>query len=239
MRNYKKKIAALVIAAISPLSSFAENELQSEQAPSPDTNVAGNSASTKSNDSSVTAPVTEMINTKAVNNGDAPITVAGPLKVAERPFYHGSGLFALGGAIGGLIASQVYKDEPERIAAYVSQEKIDIAAIIKAEFEQQINAKPEFMATFKAKAPANFEMFILYGITSVPFKAYRPYLSVHVKLVDPTGAIKWKNRDYVGGHGDAPSIPYEDFYKSPEVFLSEFSVAAHEVVALLLKDFHL
>ena len=157
--------------------------------------------------------------------------------VGKRPFYHGSGLFALGGALGGLIASSVYKDEPDRIAAYVLQEKIDLGKLVSSEFERQLLARPAAKEKFSGLQGGRFTMTILYGITSVPFSEYRPYLSIHMTAKDAAGAQKWKDREYVGGHGDAKAIPYPDFFKGAEVFTHEFEDAAKEVVTLLLNDF--
>lgn len=163
--------------------------------------------------------------------------VVGEVSVVDRPFYHGSGLFALGGALGGLMAASVWKDEPERIAGFVKQENIDIGEIVKTEFERQFEQSAQAKTVFERKGPGAFSMRVLYGITSVPFSDYRPYLSVTVRFVDASGAEKWKHRDYVGGHGNAKSIPYPDFFKSAKDFTGEFEVAANELVTLLIKDF--
>ena len=157
--------------------------------------------------------------------------------VSKHPYYHGSGLFALGGALGGLMAAAAYKDEPDRIAAFVEQEHIDVGRMVSAEFERQLQATPAAKEKFSALKDVKFTMAILYGITSVPFSDYRPYLSVHMTSRDAAGAQQWKDREWVGGHGDAKSIPYPDFLKSAQVFTSEFEVAAKEVVALLIKDY--
>jgi hypothetical protein len=84
--------------------------------------------------------------------------------------------------------------------------------------------------------PATFQMVIFFGITSVPFSDYRPYLSIRMKLVDANGVEKWADREYVGGFGKAKVLPYLDFFKSREIFISEFESAANEVVTLLLRN---
>ena len=168
---------------------------------------------------------------------DAQASVVDSVKVSERPFYHGPGIFAVAGLVGGLIAAHAGKDEPDRIAGFVKREGIDIGAIVKAEVERQVAQKPELKLAYEKKGPAKFQIQILYGITSVPFSEYRPYLAVRMKLVDAGGVEKWAGRNYVGGHGKAPSIPYSDFYKSAKVFVDEFEVAASEVVSLIFNDF--
>jgi len=142
----------------------------------------------------------------------------------------------MGGAIGGLLAAGVYKDEPERIAAFVKQERIDIPGIVTAEFERQLEQNSAAKQALQQKGPGKFQMRILYGITSVPFSDYRPYLSIRMSFIDDMGTEKWKDREYVGGHGNAKAIPYPDFLKSADIFKGEFEVAANEVTALLLKN---
>jgi hypothetical protein len=164
-------------------------------------------------------------------------SVVSDVSVVPRPFYHGSGLFALGGALGGMVAAGAWKDEPDRIAGFVKQENINIGEIVKTEFERQFEQSAQAKKVFEGKGPGSFTMRVLYGITSVPFSDYRPYLSVTLRFVDATGAEKWKRRDYVGGHGNAKSIPYPDFFKSAEDFTSEFEAAANELVTLLINDF--
>lgn len=157
------------------------------------------------------------------------------ITVEDRPFLHGTGLFALGGAVGGLIASQAWKDEPDRIAAYVRQENIDIGAIVRSEFERQAS-RPDLAAAVKAAGRARFRITVKYGISSSPFSEYKPYLNIHAQLVDAQGNVKWKDGDYMGGRGMAKAIPYPDFFKSAQVFRSEFEVAAREVTTLVLKS---
>jgi hypothetical protein len=167
------------------------------------------------------------------------IKLNSPVEIVGRPYYHGSGLYAFGGLAGGIIASHTWKDEPERIAAFVQQEKIDIAAIVKEAFEKQLNAKPEFLETYKAFGPSEFKLRVVYGIASVPFsEGYRPYLSIRARLVDLSGNVKWEFREYMGKNGKANAIPYPDFFKSDKVFQEEFEVVAEEVVSLLLGGFH-
>lgn len=163
------------------------------------------------------------------------ITISEPIEITDPPFYYGGGFSAFG-AIGGLIGSQVYKNEPTRIAAYVKQENIKIDLLLKNEFERQFNGYSPAVAAFK-KNQGQFKLIVLYGITSVPFSKYRPYLSVRAQFTDATGKILWKDREWVGANGKANCIPYPDFFKSAKDFQAEFEVAANEVVLLLLSDF--
>ncbi len=163
------------------------------------------------------------------------ITLSDPVEITDPPFYYGGGFSAFG-AIGGLIGSQVYKDEPTRIAAYVKQENIRIDLLLKSEFERQFNGYSPAVVAFK-KNQAKFKLIVLYGITSVPFSKYRPYLSVRAQFLDSTGKVLWKDREWVGANGKANCIPYPDFFKSAKDFQTEFEVAAKEVVLLLLSDF--
>lgn len=167
------------------------------------------------------------------------IKITGPITVADRPFFHGSGFFALGGLVGGLIATQAYKDEPERIAAFVREEKIPIAEMVRTQFERQLSEMPGAVEHLQSFGSASFRVFVFYGITSVPLTdGYRPYMVLRLELVDPDGKILWKAHDYEGGHGAAAAIPYADFYKSAQVFTEEFQVCTSEVVALVVKQFH-
>ncbi len=164
------------------------------------------------------------------------ITLSEPIEITDPPFYYGGGFSAFG-AIGGLIGSQVYKDEPARIAAYVKQENIAMDSIIKVEFERQFSEYGGAVIAFKKNSPAKFKIILTYGITSVPFSKYRPYVSVRAQFIDATGKVLWKDREWVGANGKANCIPYPDFFKSAKDFQSEFEVAAKEVVLLLLSDF--
>ena len=163
------------------------------------------------------------------------ITISEPIERTDPPFYYGGG-FSSFGAIGGLIGSQVYKNEPTRIAAYVKQENIKIDLLLKNEFERQFNGYSPAVVAFK-KNQGQFKLTVLYGITSVPFSKYRPYISVRAQFTDSIGKILWKDREWVGANGKANCIPYPDFFKSAKDFQAEFEVAANEVVLLLLSDF--
>lgn len=183
---------------------------------------------------SAPAATTASVDAPAPEDGTS---VVGSVQVGSTPFFHGSGVFGLGGALGGILASGAYKDEPARIAAYARQENIDIAAIVKGEFERQFGQSAKAQARFRKDGATPLDMAILYGITSVPFGDYRPYLSVRMHRKDANGAETWTDREYVGGQGDAKAIPYTDFYKSPAIFADEFQQAAKEVVALLVRNF--
>ncbi|MBV8635907.1 MAG: hypothetical protein JO002_15535 [Burkholderiaceae bacterium] len=156
---------------------------------------------------------------------------------AEQPVFIGKSPFMALGAVGGLIAGASYKTESEHISLYVKQENIDIFEIFRSEFDKQFAENPSALRKYKAAATKGFTVKILYGICSVPFKDYRPYLSIRMTLTDEGGKEIWNDREYVAGHGDAPTIPLDDFYKSADVFTAEFTAASKEVSALLLKDF--
>ena len=158
------------------------------------------------------------------------------IRIRVPPYYHGSPLFALGGGIGGAIGAVVGRNEPARIAQFVSREAIDFPAMLSTEFERQLRNDPVARLAYEKKGPATFQMVIFFGITSVPFSDYRPYLSIRMKLVDANGVEKWADREYVGGFGKAKVLPYLDFFKSREIFISEFESAANEVVTLLLRN---
>lgn len=181
------------------------------------------------------------LNTAVTLAAQAPgrqIHLTEPVVVQERPFFHGSSYFAAGGLVGGLVSAAISKDEPERIASFVRQKNIHFDELVRAEFERQINANGHYITTYHTFGPASFRLNAVYGITSVPFSAYRPYFSINAELVDANGVIKWKNRDYIGARGKAAVIPYEKFLESEDVFRSEFNTVIEEVVGLILKDFH-
>jgi hypothetical protein len=156
--------------------------------------------------------------------------------VRMPPYFHGSALFALGGGIGAAIGAVVGRNEPARIAEFVNREAIDFPAMLRTEFERQLRNDPVARLAYEKKGPATFQMAIVFGITSVPFSDYRPYLSIRMKLVDANGVEKWADREYVGGFGKAKVLPYLDFFKSRQIFISEFESAANEVVTLLLRN---
>ena len=164
-------------------------------------------------------------------------TLTEPVVIQPRPFFYGSSLLAAGGLVGGLVSAAVSRDEPDRIAKFVREQEIHFDALVKVEFERQMNARAAFIEIYQAYAPAKFQLSAVYGITSVPFSDYRPYFSIDAELIDARGNVRWKNRDYIGARGKAVVMPYADFLVSKAVFLSEFDTAIAEVVGLILKDF--
>lgn len=156
--------------------------------------------------------------------------------VNPNPFFHGANPLAAMGLVGALLASPGIKDESDRIAAYVKQEKIDVGAIVSNEFSQQFYGDRVLRQAFRKLPDARFTMEILYGITNVPFGRYRPYLSVRMKLFDAKGDQQWKDREYVGQGGKAESIKYEDYFTSPATFTRQLQAAASETTELLLED---
>jgi hypothetical protein len=156
------------------------------------------------------------------------------IRIRVPPYYHGSPLFALGGGIGGAIGAVVGRNEPARIAQFVSREAIDFPAMLRTEFERQLRNDPVARLAFEKKGPATFEMIIFYGITSVPFSDYRPYLSEWTLLMPMVS----KN----GPIGNTLAVlekqisPISIFFKSRQIFISEFESAANEVVTLLLRN---
>jgi hypothetical protein len=178
-------------------------------------------------------------NDALLNIGD--VTINESVRVVMPPYYHGSeqSLGAvLGGGIGGAVAANATKGEPARIAAYVEQQGIDIGALVRTEFERQLKLKPGMADHIQPDAPSKFSLSIKYGISKIGLSGYKPYLVLEAKLVAADGSEVWKQKDYVGGlNSSTPSLKYEDYFTSPEIFKSAFIAAAKEVVTLVLKKF--
>jgi hypothetical protein len=176
--------------------------------------------------------------TEAIANiGD--ISIAPEVRILMPPFYHGSEQAVgavLGGGLGGAVAGAATSEERTRIANYVRDENIDIGAMVRSEFERQLLARPEFASRIKSDAPSRFVLSARYGLSKIGFGGYKPYLSIHVMLIDANRVEVWKRHDYIGGlNSSTPALKYDDYFSSPETFKSAFTAAAKEVVALVLK----
>ena len=186
---------------------------------------------------------TKKIDLSEQNKANIPeFSLSRKVAIANAPTYHGTEN-AVGGAIGGVIgalaASTVTQSEPAKITKYLDDQKIDIKTIVKAEFEHQLRETPRFSGKLKEDAKAQIQLYIyIYGLIVNPLGAnYKPWLAVTATFIDASGSVVWEQSEWVANANDTtPGYSYDDYFKSPDAFKAAFSVAAKEVVKLLIEE---
>jgi hypothetical protein len=168
------------------------------------------------------------------------VSVAPEVKLPAAASYHGpEGAWgaALGGAVGALIAQGAVK-APAQITAYLSQENIDVGAIVRTQFLKGLQADPRFGSKLGESGDAHFELEVfLYGLVSNgPFSGqFRPWLGIQAKLVEPSGKTIWHDKDHVFLNDAFPLAPYRAYFDDPATFRVGFAAAADAVTQMLLK----
>ena len=148
---------------------------------------------------------------------------------------------AIGGAVGAVAGSLIIKneDEPSKIKNYLSNQKIDIGTVVSSEFERQLLETPRFSGKLKEGAKTQFQLEVKrYGLIVKPYSfEYKPSLGINAKLIDESGTVIWEDSEFISGlNGNTPSYIYDDYFKSPEAFKTAFTIAAKEVVRLLIEE---
>ena len=149
------------------------------------------------------------------------------------PFFHGYAIDTINGTA---------SEAPAKIANYVKQEKIDMGAIIRAEFDRQLQAMPDFANRKNKDAPSKIHLKFRYGISKFALSGYKPFLSLAVAAFDASGKELWKGSERVGavaGLGSTPSMEYSEYFSSPDKFRSVFEAAAKVLVQSLLKKLNM
>ena len=165
---------------------------------------------------------------EAKSDSGSPLTYR--MIVVLPPFFHGYTTDTLSG---------ITAAAPGRIANYVKQEKIDIGAILRTEFDRQLRATTEYANWAKRGTPLRINLKYRYGISTFMLSAYKPLIAVAVAVYDPSGKVFWQGTDRVGalsGSGSTASMPYDAYFSSPERFKSAFEGAARVVVQSMMKQ---
>ena len=168
--------------------------------------------------------------------GDIEVNVFGPMP--DRAHYEGKAT-SIGnafGAIGAGIKAAAEQGPAGRIENFVQAQNIDLRPVVLAELKHQLSERPRFSNRIKDNAASKLNIEITeYGIASgLLYHGYRPYLTLNMEMVDPSGKIVWHDDENVAQTGLAPGIAFDAFLVSPGAFRQEFSPAIRETVGLLL-----
>ena len=152
-----------------------------------------------------------------------------PIVLPEKPvvFSAGSGAgFVLGGAIGVAIANGT-TDLPTAYKQMLAQNKIDVAAIIRAELKAQLRAKGIEVVDNENQADAVLHVQMLqYGLTGDAFSSKRfPQYWANFRLTRRNGDVIWKNMGAAHGSQEVlktvEARPIPDYFNDPKFLDSQ------------------
>jgi hypothetical protein len=163
------------------------------------------------------------------------------VKLPERIFYNGIELgigAALGGVLGGLIASEGFQVS-EQIKEFLHRQNIDVAKIVVEEFNRALQQDPKLASKIVANGQAQFNLEVYnWGLSrNGSFSTdYKVAIGIRAKLIDQLGATVWEGRDFVhSANPDISAKPFEAYFGGPEVFSDGLKNSSRIVSELLVK----
>jgi len=151
--------------------------------------------------------------------------------MAGAAYYNGpegalAGLGGLVGLVSALEGDEARASNSELIDALIKKNNIDIKAMVLQNFKDKIAEHPDFgtktMVSADEDADVTFNLFVnQYGIgLSAPFSTeFRPAVLVFSELKSKSGEKMWANYSQISEfNGETAKAPYEEYFKSPELF---------------------
>lgn len=162
-----------------------------------------------------------------------------PVVLPEKPvvFAAGSGAaFVIGGSLGVAIASGA-TDLPTAYKQLLAQNKIDVAAIMRAELKTQLQAKGFEVVDSENQADAVLSVQVLqYGLTGDAFSSKRyPQYWANFRLTKRNGDVIWKNTAAAHISQDVikqvEARPIPDYFNDPKLLDSQIRKVARIISA--------
>lgn len=168
------------------------------------------------------------------------VTIAA-IELPEKPVVFGpgsGGAFVLAGPLG-LAIAQGSSDLPTAYKQTLAQNRIDVAAYIKAELTSQLRSKGIEVVENATQADAVMSIQVLqYGLTGNVFSDNRfPQLWANFKLTKQNGGVIWKNMgaahisENVQKQVEARPIP--DYFNDPK-FLDSQIRKVNKIIIMLV-----
>jgi hypothetical protein len=186
--------------------------------------------------SSLQIPDTAKGSIDAVSIGDTVVVTPNP------QFISGIGrLIAPGiGGVAGAIIDSGERDKDKQYILFLKAAGIDVAPIVRSEFESQIRKHPFFGSRLSPAGKYRFEI-------DVPFHAlvqktsitnyYRANVGVRVKLIGPTGEVVGEGKAQSCLFGDCIKLyELEELLANPELLRQQYVEAARDAIQQVLKS---
>lgn len=162
-----------------------------------------------------------------------------PIVLPEKPVVFSSGTgtaFAIAGPLGIALTSGM-SDLPTAYKQLLAQNRIDVAAIIRAELKTQLQAKGTEVVDSESQADAVLSVQMLqYGLTGDVFSGKRfPQYWANFRLTKRNGDVIWKNMG--AAHGSQEVIkqvearPIPDYFNDPKFLDSQIRKVTRIVTA--------
>jgi hypothetical protein len=162
------------------------------------------------------------------------VSVTHAAQVAPKADYHGPEN-AWGAAVGGVFGALLVRGAltiPERIPAYLAQERIDVGQIARDRFSKALDADPRFAGkVVEDGGDAHFDLKVsLYGLRQDGpgfSKDYRNSMAIEARLLDNSGAVLWAYYSLVITSNDAlPLATFDEYFTNPDAFRNGLGAAA-------------
>jgi len=172
------------------------------------------------------------------------VNISQNVSLPEAMFYQGRKEMMLQGTlglIGAAAAEGGRKGTADIIKDVMNKSNVDVAQIVRTEFEQQLKSSNLFNTILpdRGNYPEIKLKIQLYGFASPQTfsSQLRPMLGITGELVKPDGSVIWKNYEYVSNlNGKTPSYTLEEYLKNPELIREAFNGASQIAVRGLIED---
>lgn len=166
------------------------------------------------------------------------------VKLPEHIFYNGvdkttlSLLFG-GGAIGGLLAEST-DPTSDKIKAYLRNEQIDIAEIVKTEFEFALKSRPELLRKFQESGQGQFTVEVYnYGLARIgAFSGeFKTLIGIKAKLIDGKEKIFWEGKGFTRTSDDQlkPNT-FKAYFEDREPFVEGFKKSSEIAIRRMFNN---
>ena len=170
-----------------------------------------------------------------------PVSISKNVSLPETMFYQGrkESILAGFGLFGILVAESGIKETSGIIKYVMNKFDIDIAQIVRGEFEQQLRNTNLFsmIQTDRGNCPELKLTIKVYGFGQPQglSSQLKPLLGVAGELASPDGSVLWKKYDYVSNlNRKTPSHTLEEYLNDPELIREAFNTASQIVVSSLI-----
>jgi hypothetical protein len=204
--------------------------------------VVGGCATTKALSQTARASVDQVSISDSVAVAPTRVSDYGLIKVIHyNPHFFGGTFLTPGsGPVGDAILASGEWDENRQFAMFLKATGIDVALIVRSEFEAQIRQHPFFGPRLVQVAPYRFELEVPnYGLVQVRnFSAYhKATMVVRARLVGPTGEVLAQAKGsscVLRECFEADTL--SDIIAKPEMLRQQYMLAARNAIQELLQS---
>ncbi len=172
------------------------------------------------------------------------VSILEEVMMPERMYYQGLRENILGvtlGVFGALMAESGRKDAEGIIEFALEKADIDIAKIVRREFEQELKNSNLFQSIVPNDGTsAVFQLNIkIYGFAQPHglSKQLKPMLGIEGILTKSDGKSLWKKYEYITNlNSKTPSYTYGEYLENPELMRDAFNTASTIIIGKLIED---